>query len=155
MEDKNLTIVYCNQGKIRDSNYIDYITSAIKGLGYRAGKINANVSMKIRKKLIKEFSSRETSVLTAIKCLDEGVNIPATRNAFLLYSGGKNKEYIQRRGRVLRKSKGKEKAFIYDYIVRVDGEFPNREIKRFNEYNSLATNKEENNDFIEENSAKQ
>ncbi len=154
LEEKDLSIVYCNLGKVGDVKYIDYITSAIKDLGYMAGKINAEVSMKTRKELINNFSNRETSVLTAVKCLDEGVDIPATRNAFLLYSGGKSKEYIQRRGRVLRKSKGKEKAFIYDYVVRVDGEFPNREIKRFNEYNSLAINKEKNDKFIEENSGK-
>ena len=56
-------------------------------------------------------------VLIAIRCLDEGVNIPNIRKAFILASSTNPKEYIQRRGRVLRKAKGKEYAAIYDFIM--------------------------------------
>ncbi len=86
----------------------------------------------------------------AIKCLNEGIDIPSIKRAYLLYSGGKSKEYIQRRGRILRKHKNKEVAHIHDYIVRVDGEFPKREIKRFNEYVLLAQNAEELKTFLGE-----
>ena len=57
--------------------------------------------------------------IVAIKCLDEGVNIPGIRTAFILASSTNPKEYIQRRGRVLRKSPetGKEFAEIYDFIT--------------------------------------
>ena len=55
--------------------------------------------------------------LVAIKCLDEGVNIPGIRTAFLLASSTNPKEYIQRRGRVLRKAAGKDFAVIYDFIT--------------------------------------
>ena len=55
--------------------------------------------------------------LIAIKCLDEGVNIPSIKTAFILASTTNPKEYIQRRGRVLRLYEGKEYAEIYDFIT--------------------------------------
>ena len=55
--------------------------------------------------------------LVAIKCLDEGVNIPSIRTAFILASSTNPKEYIQRRVRVLRKFPGKNHADIYDFIT--------------------------------------
>ena len=55
--------------------------------------------------------------MIAIKCLDEGVNIPKIKTAFILASTTNPKEYIQRRGRVLRLAQGKEYAEIYDFIT--------------------------------------
>ena len=59
----------------------------------------------------------DLQVITAIKCLDEGVNIPAIKRAFILASSTNPKEYVQRRGRVLRKAEGKKYAEIYDFIT--------------------------------------
>ena len=56
-------------------------------------------------------------MLVAIKCLDEGMNIPAIKTAFILASSTNPKEYIQRRGRVLRKFPGKDYAVIYDFVT--------------------------------------
>ena len=53
----------------------------------------------------------------AIKCLDEGIDIPPARIAILLSSSGNSREYVQRRGRVLRHFTDKKKAIIYDIIV--------------------------------------
>ena len=57
--------------------------------------------------------------IVAIKCLDEGENIPSIKSAFILASTTNPKEYIQRRGRVLRKSPetGKEYAEIFDFVT--------------------------------------
>lgn len=63
------------------------------------------------------FVDESLQVITAIKCLDEGVNIPAINRAFILASSSNPKEYIQRRGRVLRKAEGKEYAEIYDFVT--------------------------------------
>ena len=49
--------------------------------------------------------------------MDEGVNIPSIKTAFILASSTNPKEYIQRRGRVLRKFPGKEYAVIFDFIT--------------------------------------
>ena len=52
-----------------------------------------------------------------MKCLDEGVDIPSTKNALLLASTMNSRQHIQRRGRILRKYPGKDIADIYDFIV--------------------------------------
>ena len=56
-------------------------------------------------------------VLVSIKCLDEGIDIPAVSHAFILASSQNPRQFIQRRGRVLRKSPGKHLAVIHDAIV--------------------------------------
>jgi superfamily II DNA or RNA helicase len=84
-----------------------------------------------------------------MKCLDEGVDVPATKTAFFIASTTNPKEFIQRRGRVLRKAKGKKRANIYDFIVVPSPETPEavaqylleREMPRFAEFSDLAENK--------------
>lgn len=57
-------------------------------------------------------------IIVSIKCLDEGVDIPSVSHALILASSKNPREFIQRRGRVLRKAEGKLLSFIYDVIVR-------------------------------------
>jgi superfamily II DNA or RNA helicase len=64
-----------------------------------------------------EFFTREGGVMLAIKCLDEGVDIPEINKALILASSTNPREYIQRRGRVLRTREGKYSADIYDVLV--------------------------------------
>lgn len=61
--------------------------------------------------------NRRGGVVVAIKCLDEGVDIPNVSHALILASSKNPREYIQRRGRVLRKAPGKALAYIHDAIV--------------------------------------
>ena len=56
-------------------------------------------------------------IVVAIKCLDEGVNIPSVTHALILASSKNPREFVQRRGRVLRRAKDKSLAFVYDAIV--------------------------------------
>lgn len=56
-------------------------------------------------------------VLVAIRCLDEGVDLPVLDHAIILASSTNPREYIQRRGRVLRWQHGKPMAYIWDMIV--------------------------------------
>jgi superfamily II DNA or RNA helicase len=56
-------------------------------------------------------------ILVSIRCLDEGVDIPAVSHAFILASSQNPRQFIQRRGRVLRKSPDKHMAVIHDAIV--------------------------------------
>ena len=55
--------------------------------------------------------------MAAIKCLDEGIDVPNAHTAILMSSSTNPREYIQRIGRVIRRYPGKEEAFIYDIIV--------------------------------------
>jgi superfamily II DNA or RNA helicase len=70
-----------------------------------------------RQFLIEKFKTGFIKVLVAIKCLDEGIDIPTASSAFLLASTTNPREYIQRIGRVIRYSEGKEIAHIYDFIA--------------------------------------
>lgn len=67
--------------------------------------------------LIKQFSEGVYRTLVSMRCLDEGVDVPPARVAIMLDNSGNPREYIQRRGRVLRKYPGKERAVIHDVIV--------------------------------------
>ncbi len=82
-----------------------------------------------REYLLNKFDKGLYDILVAIKCLDEGVDVPSIETAILMSSTGNPKEYIQRRGRVLRRYPGKEKAVIYDLIV-----IPNTKNKDMGEY---------------------
>jgi superfamily II DNA or RNA helicase len=64
-----------------------------------------------------EIFSREGGIMLAIKCLDEGVDIPQINKAIILASSSNPREYIQRRGRVLRKTENKYEAKIWDILV--------------------------------------
>lgn len=87
-------------------------------LGMSVRKFTSSENKEERAEIRQMFASgSELQVITAIKCLDEGVNIPAIRTAFILASSTNPKEYIQRRGRVLRKSPGKKYAEIFDFIT--------------------------------------
>lgn len=59
-------------------------------------------------------------VLVSIKCLDEGVDIPRVDRALILASSSNPREYIQRRGRVLRTSPGKYSAEVFDVLVGIE-----------------------------------
>lgn len=80
-------------------------------------RFTAEEDLKDRENIKKYFSEGQYQVITAIKCLDEGVNIPGIKTAFIMSSSRNPKEFVQRRGRLLRKSKNKKKAVIYDFIT--------------------------------------
>lgn len=100
-----------------------------------------------RKRSINFFKEGKISTLVAIKCLDEGVNIPEIKQAIILASSGNPREFVQRRGRLLRKSAGKDRAVIYDAVIFDDSEkyqSINRvELKRVKEFSKIALNASE------------
>ena len=108
-----------SNGTENNIRQIDKITQKL-GLevGMKVAQFTSKETAAKRELLKKEFAAgEELQALVAIKCLDEGVNIPAIRTAFILASTTNPKEYIQRRGRVLRLSPGKEYANIYDFVT--------------------------------------
>lgn len=66
------------------------------------------------------YFSKYGGILVSIRCLDEGVDIPSTTHALILASSKNPREFIQRRGRILRKYPGKHFAQLYDAIVIPD-----------------------------------
>ena len=86
------------------------------------GQESASASQKYnyvseREHIIANFASGKLGVLLAIECLDEGVDIPSARIGIILASSGNTKEFIQRRGRLMRPFAGKSQADIYDFCV--------------------------------------
>lgn len=67
-----------------------------------------------------QYFERHPSVIISIRCLDEGIDIPIVDGALILASSTNPRQYIQRRGRVLRKAKGKRLATIIDALVLPD-----------------------------------
>ncbi len=149
------SLIYCNPGSVRGTtmSYIEYIASAIKEVRPRdhLEKITAEESKEYRLEIVKRLERGSTDAILAIRCLDEGFDIPVVKEAYILSSTRNPKEYIQRRGRVLRKYPGKTITNIYDFIVAIDGEILKEEKFRFDEYARLASNQNEVNKFIEEN----
>lgn len=119
-------LVYCGATKydlqsIDDIDQIKQIDAVNKrlycDLNMKVRKFTSSESKEERNEIKQLFQEGELQVITAIKCLDEGVNIPAIKRAFILASSTNPKEYIQRRGRVLRRASGKEYAEIFDFIT--------------------------------------
>ena len=164
-DDDYYNLIYCSSVKINDGEnklpikQIDAITAYMgNNLRMRVHTFTANEENSLRSNLLKRFAAgNDLQALIAIKCLDEGVDVPATRRAFILSSTKNEKQFIQRRGRVLRKSKGKDYAEIYDFITlpRSLDDIDNsdeifdteiflvaKEYKRLIEFSKLAINSE-------------
>ncbi|MGJ3248908.1 MAG: DNA phosphorothioation system restriction enzyme [Elainellaceae cyanobacterium] len=151
------TLFYCGDGSIEESmsqetiRQVDAVTRLLgKELGYRVNTYTAETSLGEREELRRQFESGELQGLVAIRCLDEGVDIPATQTAVILASSNNPRQFIQRRGRVLRPAPGKQRADIFDMVVlppdlerkTLDAErsLMRRELQRFIEFAKLADN---------------
>ena len=165
-KDANNLLVYCGAVKYGEYDYekaseekkqIDVVLEIMnKDLGIRTSRFTSEEKPKERSKIIDAYKNDLIQALVAIKCLDEGVNIPAIKTAFILASSTNPKEYIQRRGRVLRKFPGKIYAEIYDFITiprsidetnleltghsQVDRNLVERELSRVEDFASLSIN---------------
>lgn len=137
---ENNMLVYCGATKVPNDNYTgfdydyDYDDNKFDGrskkqidivadmlgneLGMRVRRFTSSENRKEREQIKSDFADGNMlQCIVAIKCLDEGLNIPGIKTAFILASSTNPKEYIQRRGRVLRKAPNKEYAYIYDFVT--------------------------------------
>lgn len=76
-----------------------------------------------RDAMLKDFANGSIDVLTSMKCLDEGVDVPRSELAIFCASTGNPRQFIQRRGRVLRTHAEKKYAIIHDLVVIPDNNF--------------------------------
>ncbi len=119
---------------------------------------------KDRDPILNRFEKGDLDVLLAMKCLDEGVDVPRTQYAVFCSSTGNPRQYIQRRGRVLRTHKDKDYSHIYDMIVKppMDHTLTDEkqisaekniflsELKRLINFSALSENKIETLELIED-----
>lgn len=130
-KDDNKILVYCGATTMHDVDYqegkppidearqIDIVAGMLgNDLGMRVTKFTSEENADERERIKADFAEgTHLQSLVAIRCLDEGVNIPSIRTAFIMASSTNPKEYVQRRGRVLRKFPGKNHAVIFDFIT--------------------------------------
>ena len=74
-----------------------------------------------RQQIIKLFKENKYQALVAIKCLDEGIDIPSACRGILMSSSTNPREYVQRIGRIIRQDKDKKLAYLYDVCVESSG----------------------------------
>lgn len=142
-------VVYCGDGKLYDDStgeelrHIQSIKRILSEFDYKASQFTATENMAERMELVDSFNKGEISALAAIRCLDEGINIPSIKSALILSSNDDYREFVQRRGRILRTYKEKKSAKIYDVIVLPKSDMRQWaiiELRRFHEYARLALN---------------
>ncbi|MEH2249896.1 DNA phosphorothioation system restriction enzyme [Nostoc sp.] len=150
------TLFYCSDGsqEAGQRSSLRQVKAVAKilgvDLGYKVSTYTAQTTLQEREILRCQFESGELQGLVAIRCLDEGVDIPAIQTAVILSSSGNPRQFIQRRGRVLRPHPAKERATIFDMIVlppdldretiEVERNLLKKELRRFVEFADLADN---------------
>src|SRR5699024_5160498 len=127
IEDIKYTLVYCAEKQV------NILTKLLSELGLRVHKFDSTVSNKEREQIL--------------KCFDEGVDVPNTRVAYFLSSTSNPREFVQRRGRILRTANQKHIAEIHDFIVFPDEAdtdtftmIAKKELPRFAEFSGSALN---------------
>ena len=149
ISEKNHFVVYCGDGKLFDDNtgdelrHIQSTKRVLHAHGYKPSQFTATENMAVRMELVDAFNKGEIDSLVAIRCLDEGINIPSIKSALILSSNDDYREFVQRRGRILRTYKDKEFANIYDVVVLPSHDmqgWAKIELRRFREYGRLALN---------------
>ena len=158
ISDKNHFVVYCGDGRLFDKDndeirHIQFVKEHLDKLGIKTSQFTASEDMERRMELVDMFNKNEIASLVAIRCLDEGINIPSIKSALILSSNDDYREFVQRRGRILRKYKGKNSANIYDVVVLPSRATPKMaiiELRRYYEYAKLAINSKERIEELEE-----
>lgn len=158
----NNAVVYCGQGKDyeADESIINIVTKylAVNG-GYRVSQFTSKTDY--RTLVLREFENGYFDTLVAIKCFDQGVDVPKLDKIYIMSSDSLMRQTIQRRGRVLRQciETGKDIAFIYDMVVLPpEGIFEeigasslvSNELKRVKEYMRLSENFKDNDIIIKD-----
>jgi DNA phosphorothioation system restriction enzyme len=151
------TLFYCGDGSVEDDTtaesrrQLEAVTELLNyRLGYKVEPYVAETSLTERDDLRYAFERGHIKGLVAIRCLDEGMDIPAIQTAVILASSSNPRQFIQRRGRILRSSPGKHQAELFDMLVippDLGGEYWETErrilrgeLARFVEFADLALN---------------
>jgi superfamily II DNA or RNA helicase len=164
------TLFYCGDGQVDaqsdHDNYrddegdvafsgrqIEVVSQHLDSLGWRLSRFTSREPRREREAILKNFKMGLIDAMVAIKCLDEGIDVPACNTAYILASSRDPRQFIQRRGRILRKSPGKTIATIHDFIVILPPstydesgharKLIESELRRVAEFSALALNRTE------------
>ena len=110
------TLIYASA---KNPQQFDDIASMLTELDVRWAGVTqeTTVSRSGLNRTLEAFRGGGYQVLLAKKVLDEGVDIPSIREAFIVASSTVEREWIQRRGRVLRLHPGKSVAVVHDFLA--------------------------------------
>lgn len=150
--DDNYDIYYETEEGIK---LLDKYTKAINTVveeNISVSQFIGSTSSEIRNKILQDFAKGEIQVITSMKCLDEGIDVPRSELAIFCSSTGNPRQFIQRRGRVLRKCEGKEQATIYDLVVvpppsddpnlfKIEKNEIEKELRRIKDFAEMSENK--------------
>lgn len=156
-------VVYCGMGLSTEENdgvadsIINLVTRSLYDAGLKVQQFTSQTED--RPAVLKAFERGEYDTLAAIKCFDEGVDMPKLDKIYIMASDNSLRQTVQRRGRVLRQCKetNKTMAYIYDMIVSPPVQTKEsgvvaliaNEFRRAQEYNRLADNANENFSFFD------
>lgn len=157
--DAHFQLVYCAEGsrpappgeELGPNQLQDVLRLVGRDLGLAAHQYTSETPRTERKALMRRFATgTDLQALIAMRCLDEGVDIPDARIGYLLASSSNPRQFIQRRGRLLRLAEGKRHAEIVDYLAVPPADAPVdfnverrlliRELERTNEFARLSEN---------------
>lgn len=110
-------IIYAGDYSASDVTPVEKCAAVANSAGRFTQKFTHIESTAERSEIIRQLTEGKINTAVAIRCLDEGVDIPSVDSAYLLASSTSFRQFIQRRGRVLRLSPGKSKALIYDFVA--------------------------------------
>lgn len=130
---------------------IDRYTEIVRDISRTTTVCEFTSALKERDRILQDFANGDLEVLTSMKCLDEGVDVPRSEMAVFCASTGNPRQFIQRRGRILRKHKDKPYAIIHDLIVtpkispsldsyKMERKLLEMEMKRVRDFASLSEN---------------
>lgn len=130
---------------------IDVFTKKVKEIDKRTTVRKFISGTNEKDNILEQFAKGEIDVLTSMKCLDEGVDVPRAELAIFCASTGNPRQFVQRRGRILRQHTDKQFAFIHDLVVipevghgfdsyAMERSMLKKELERVNNFASLSEN---------------
>ena len=149
-DERKLSLVYVGEGRNNEDNkIIDEVSKILRSNNWKTAQFISSTPRSERKNYLEMFKNEQIDALVAMKVLDEGIDVPACKTAFILASTKNPRQYIQRRGRVLRKFPGKDMATIYDFVTLPCPEHQSAyaktlkfsELERIKDFTLLAINK--------------
>lgn len=155
VEPTSHTLFYCSDATVQGEGdnmqrQVEAVSQILHQRGWRNSRFTARESVRERRMILDSFRLGDIDALVAIRCLDEGIDVPACHRAYILASSRNPRQFVQRRGRILRKSPGKDVAHIVDLMVHLPRGVVNNaaverklladELRRVSEFSRLARN---------------
>lgn len=102
-----------------EQRQVEAVSELLHRRRWRNSRFTSRETLRARRDILDRFRLGDLDALVAIRCLDEGIDVPTCQRAYFLASSRNPRQFVQRRGRILRRAPGKEQAEIFDLLVRI------------------------------------